>query len=97
VTSFRFTVLTPLATVLECDVESVVVPLADGWLGVLPGHAPFAACVMAGEVLVRAGGDERLLATLGGTLSVEPDAVVISTGAAAPDRHLAELEQEIGD
>jgi F-type H+-transporting ATPase subunit epsilon len=96
-TTFRFTVLTPLATVLEWDVESVIVPLADGWRGLLPGHAPFEACLMTGEVLVRTDGRERLLATLGGALTVAPEGVVVSTGAAVLDTPLQELEREIGD
>ena len=96
-TTFRLTILTPLETVLEWDVESVTVPVADGWRGIFPGHAPFESYLMPGELLVRADGHERLVATLGGALSVRPDGVVASTGAAALDKHLEELEREIGD
>jgi F-type H+-transporting ATPase subunit epsilon len=95
--TFHVTMLTPLATVLECDVESVIVPLADGWRGLLAGHAPFEARLMAGEVLIRVDGRDRLVATLGGALSVERDGVTLLTGAAALDKRLDELEREIGD
>jgi F-type H+-transporting ATPase subunit epsilon len=93
----RLRVLTPGATVFDGAVAAVVVPLADGWRGVLPGHAPFRARLMAGEVVVRAHGRERLLATLGGTLAVDPAGVVVLTGVAALDTTLEALEREIGD
>ena len=96
-TTIRFTVLTPMATVLEWDVESVTVPLADGWRGLLPGHARFQARLLEGEVLVRMGGRERLVATLGGALSVQPDGIVVLTGAAALDQPFDRLRREVDD
>ena len=95
--TFRLTVLTPLATALECHAESVIVPLADGWRGVMADHAPFEARLLAGEVLVRTGGRERMVATLGGAVSVEAAGVTLLTGAAAVDKRLEELEKDIGD
>jgi F0F1-type ATP synthase epsilon subunit len=97
VKTLHLTVLTPLATVLECDVESVIVPLADGWRAVLADHAPFEARLLAGEVLIRANGRERLVATVGGAVSVEADGVTLLTGAAALDKRSEELEKDIGD
>ena len=95
--TFSLTVLTPLATVLEEKVECVIVPLADGWRGVLANHAPFEARLLAGEVLVRASGRERLVATLGGVVSVRADGVTLLTGAAAVDKRSEDLEKDIGD
>lgn len=95
--TFRLTVLTPLVTVLECHVECVIVPLADGWRGVMADHAHFEARLLAGEVLVRAEGRERMVATLGGAVSVEAAGVTLLTGAAAVDKRLEELEKDIGD
>jgi F0F1-type ATP synthase epsilon subunit len=88
-------VLTVEGVVLDASVEAVVVPLVDGWKGVLPGHAGFEARLMRGEILFRSQGAERTVATLGGTLVVELDRVTVLTGAAALDRDLAGLEQEI--
>jgi len=93
----RLEILTPQGAAFEGEADEVVVPLADGWLGVRPGHAAFHARLTAGEVLVRAHGSERKVATLGGTLIVEPASIVILTGVAHPDRTLEALEQEIGD
>jgi len=52
---------------------------------------------MAGQVVLRAGGRERLLASLGGTVLVEGGEVTILTGVARLDVELETLEREIGD
>ncbi len=93
----RLRVLTLEETVFDDAVDEVVVPLPDGWLGVRPRHAPFQARFLAGDVVMRAGGRERTLATLGGTILVERDDVTILTGVARLDRDLEALEREIGD
>lgn len=93
----RLLVLTLDETVFDGAVEEVVVPLPDGWLGVRPRHAPFQARLLAGDVVVRVDGGERTLATLGGTIMVERDAVTILTGVARLDQDLEALERAIGD
>ena len=93
----RLLLLTPLATVFDGAVDAVIVPLADGWKGIFPGHAPFQARLLAGDVLVRTGGKERIGATLGGALTVEPGAVRILSGVAALDTDLKALEGGIDD
>jgi F-type H+-transporting ATPase subunit epsilon len=93
----RLLVLTLEETVFDGPAEEVVVPLADGWLGVRPRHAPFQARLLAGDVVVRVDGRERPLATLGGTIVVERDTVTILTGVAKLDQDLETLEHAIGD
>ncbi|HYB44522.1 MAG TPA: hypothetical protein VEL75_22290 [Candidatus Methylomirabilis sp.] len=93
----RLLVLTLEETVFDGPVGEVVMPLADGWLGVRPHHAPFLARLLAGEVLVRAAGRERVLATLGGTVGVARDEITILTGAAQLDQGHEALERAIGD
>jgi F-type H+-transporting ATPase subunit epsilon len=93
----RLLVLTPDGVVFDAHVDEVVVPLADGWIGVRSRHAPFQARLMAGQVVLRAGGRERLLASLGGTVLVEGGEVTILTGVARLDVELETLEREIGD
>ena len=95
--TLRLTVLTPQATVFDEKVDAVVMPLADGWLGVFPGHASFQARVMRGEMLFRISGKERMLATLGGAVAVDNGTVTILTGVAALDRDLETLEREISE
>jgi len=93
----RLLVLTPDGVVFDAHVDEAVVPLADGWVGIRSRHAPFQARLMAGQVVLRAGGRERLLASLGGTVLVEGGEVTILTGVARLDVELETLEREIGD
>jgi F-type H+-transporting ATPase subunit epsilon len=97
VSSLRLTLLTPLATVFDGAIDALIVPLADGWKGILPGHAPFQARLLAGNVLVRIGAKERVGATLGGALTVEAGTVRILSGVAALDTDLKALERGIDD
>jgi len=93
----RLVVVTVDETVFDGLIDEVVVPLPDGWLGVRPRHAPFQARLLAGDVVVRAAGRERTLATLGGTIAVDRDEVTILTGVAKMDVDLEALERVIGD
>jgi F-type H+-transporting ATPase subunit epsilon len=97
VKTLHLAVFTPQTTVFAAAVDAVIVPLPDGWLGVFPGHAPFQARLMRGEVLFRVDGKERVLATLGGTIAVDGGTVTILTGVAALDRDLETLERDISE
>jgi F-type H+-transporting ATPase subunit epsilon len=95
--TLRLEVLTPQATVLDQEVASLVVPLPDGWLGVWPGHAPFQARLLPGEILFRSASQERVLATLGGTFATDGVRATVLTGVAMLDCHLDTLEQRISE
>jgi F-type H+-transporting ATPase subunit epsilon len=97
VRQLKLQVLTPQALVFEERVETVVAPLPDGWIGVLPGHTAFQARLMRGLVVFEASGRRRTIATIGGIISVADDTVTVLTGAAAVDQDLADLEREIGE
>jgi len=96
VTTLQLVVVTPQAVVFDGEVDAVVAPLADGWIGILPGHSPFVARLMRGQVVFRSGGGERLVATIGGSLAVEGGLVTLLTGAAALDAAFSDLEQSLG-
>ena len=93
----RIEVLTPQGTVLDSPVDSVVAPLPDGWIGILPGHSPFQSRLLAGVVAFRAADRQRIVATLGGVLSTDSNVVSILTGSARLDADLHELEADIGE
>jgi F-type H+-transporting ATPase subunit epsilon len=89
----RVAVLTPMGQALDEDVDELVAPLVDGWIGVRPGHEPFTARLMRGHVVLRTGEHQRIVATIGGVLSVDRDTATLLTGAALPDYDLATLER----
>jgi F-type H+-transporting ATPase subunit epsilon len=97
VKTLHLVVLTPQATVFDAVVEAVIVPLSDGWRGILPGHANFQARLMRGHLLFRVGGKERIVATLGGALAVDNNTVTVLTGVAVLDRNLETMEREISE
>ena len=48
-------ILTPERRVLQAQADSVVVPAADGELGILSGHTPLVAQLQPGEIRMRTG------------------------------------------
>jgi F-type H+-transporting ATPase subunit epsilon len=68
-------VATPERLVVREDVDSVQVPGKDGYLGILPGHAPLVGQLGTGFLSYGAGGRRRYLSVSGGFLEVLPDHV----------------------
>ncbi len=96
-TRLRLEVITPRGPACDTAVDAVTVPVADGWIGILPGHSPFIARLMRGLVVYRNAGGEQTVATIGGVVSVGEDRVTVLTGVARTGASYAELEQSIGD
>jgi F-type H+-transporting ATPase subunit epsilon len=70
--------VSPERVLVEEQVEEVQIPALNGYMGVLPGHAPLLSELMPGGVLTyRAGASEKVLAVYGGFVEVEPDRVRI--------------------
>jgi F-type H+-transporting ATPase subunit epsilon len=75
--TFHLRLVAPGRTMFDGDVESAVIPAADGLMGILPGHAPFLGLLGPGRVIVRHGAAETTFAVAGGTTQVLPDGVII--------------------
>lgn len=75
-------VITPERRVYEDDVDMVIAPGADGYLGILPHHAPLLTALGPGEFRVKKSGTEEILAVFGGFMDVRADKVVVLTEAA---------------
>lgn len=58
-----------------CDI--VVVPGAEGEMGILQGHAALLTTLNFGEVIIRKGNAEERYAVYGGVVDIRPDKVVI--------------------
>lgn len=59
------------------DVDMVVIPAAEGQMGVLPRHAPVLTTLDFGELVVRKGNAEERFAIFGGVVDVRPGRVVV--------------------
>jgi F-type H+-transporting ATPase subunit epsilon len=75
-------VITPERKVYEEDVDMVVAPASEGYVGILPHHAPLFTTLGPGEFRVKRGGVEEILAVFGGFMDVRGDRVVVLTDAA---------------
>jgi len=76
--AIQLVIVTPERQILKETVSEVTMPGADGYLGVLPGHAPLITELGAGELTYRTtGGQTGLLAVIRGFAEVLPDRVSI--------------------
>jgi F-type H+-transporting ATPase subunit epsilon len=75
-------VITPERKVYEDDVDMVVAPASEGYVGILPHHTPLFTTLGPGEFKVKRGGVEEVLAVFGGFMDVRGDRVVVLTDAA---------------
>ena len=63
-------IVTPERQVLIEQVDDVILPSVDGYMGVLPGHAPLLAHLDVGEVSYLVGNQRHYLAVSGGFVEV---------------------------
>ena len=81
--TMQFHLVSPERMLVDEQVSEVQVPAAEGYLGVMPGHAPLLSELKAGGVLTyRAGGGENTLAVYGGFVEVQADRVRVLADAA---------------
>jgi F-type H+-transporting ATPase subunit epsilon len=75
-------IVTPDRQVLREDVDEIQAPGREGYLGILPGHAPLLSELNPGEMSYRRGRDLRRLVVTGGFLEVLPEQVTVLAEAA---------------
>ncbi len=75
-------VVTPHKQLVREDVESIQAPGLEGYLGILPGHAPLLSELRVGELSYRRGISTERLVVTGGFLEVLPEQVTVLAEAA---------------
>ena len=73
------------------EVDMVVVPGADGELGILPHHTQLISALGTGELRIKKGGTEQILFISGGFVEVRPDKVVVMADLA---EHSNEIDEQ---
>lgn len=73
----KLDIVTAERIVYSADVDEVIAPGVQGQLGILPHHAPLMTILQGGELIVKKGAQEDILAISGGFLEVRPDHVII--------------------
>ena len=75
--TFKLEIVTPEKKVVDTTAEEMQIPGKNGYLGILPGHAPLITELAVGEITFRAGGEEQRLAVAWGFAEVLPNKVTI--------------------
>lgn len=80
--AIQLEVVTPERRVLQTEVDEVILPGEEGYLGVRPGHTPLLTALTIGEFCYVQGGTKHYAALRGGFAEVLPDRVSVLTEAA---------------
>jgi F-type H+-transporting ATPase subunit epsilon len=78
--TFQLEIVTPEKKVVDTAAEEVQIPGKNGYLGILPGHAPLITELAVGEITYReasASSNEQKLAVAWGFAEVLPNKVTI--------------------
>jgi len=75
--TFKLEIVTPEKRVVDTPAEEVQIPGKNGYLGVLPGHAPLITELAVGEITYRENSSEQRLAVAWGFAEVLPNKVTI--------------------
>lgn len=95
--TFQLEIVTPERAVVREAATEAQIPGKQGYLGILPGHAPLITELAVGEITYKKpGGGEEHLAVAWGFAEVLPDKVIIlaETAEKAEDIDLARAEEQ---
>ena len=76
-TIIKLQVVTPDRKIAQEEVDEVSIPGKEGYLGVLPGHAPLLTELQAGTLEYRQNSKKRYVAIHWGFAEVLPDRVIV--------------------
>jgi F-type H+-transporting ATPase subunit epsilon len=95
--SFQLEIVTPEKLVVKDSAEEVQIPGRNGYIGVLPGHAPLITELGAGEISYHAGGQLHRFAMAWGFAEVLPQRVTVlaETVERADEIDLPRAEQSL--
>src|SRR6201993_4020062 len=75
--SFQLEIVTPEKLVVKDRAEEMQIPGKNGYLGILPGHAPLITELAVGQISYRNGSETHYLCVAWGFAEVLPDKVTI--------------------
>ena len=92
--TLRLEIVTPEAKTFSDDVDSVVIPGAEGEFGVLPQHVALMTEIVPGELRIAKGGEEIRLAVGSGFVEVTQESVSVLTDMAVREEEIDESVAE---
>jgi F-type H+-transporting ATPase subunit epsilon len=95
---FKLSIVSPERTLYEDNVESLIVPGGDGYLGILSHHAPLISTLKVGEITFRdTDKKEIVMATSGGFIEVSDNvaSILVDTAEFLDEIDLGRAENEL--
>lgn len=93
-TKLHLTIVTRDRKLVDVEVDEVVLPAANGQMGVLPGHTPLLAMLGVGELMYRVGSTQRRMVITWGFAEVLPERVIVLAEGATPAEEIDRTEAE---
>src|SRR5271165_1171253 len=87
--TFQLEIVTPARLLVKDAAEEAQIPAVNGYLGILPGHAPLISELGVGEISYKASGATHTLSVAWGFVEVLPDKVTIMAEA---EEHPEEID-----
>ena len=88
--TLKLEIVTPEAKVFSDDVDYVLIPGAEGELGIYPEHTPLLTQLAAGELIATTGGVEQRLAIGEGFVEITQTSVSVLTDMAVNETDIDE-------
>lgn len=97
--TFQLEIVTPEKLVVRDSAEEAQIPGLNGYLGILPGHAPLITELGAGEISYRSGGQSHRFSLAWGFAEVLPDRVTVlaETVERAEEIDVLRAQQELSN
>jgi F-type H+-transporting ATPase subunit epsilon len=94
-----FDLVSPERLLLSEEADMVTVPGAEGYMGVMAGHAPIVSTLRAGMIDVNRDGQDRRFFIRGGFTEINPEKIVVLAEEAIPmeEFDIQVLDQRIKD
>lgn len=93
--TLQLEIATPERVVFSASsVESVTLPTEMGEITILPDHLPLVASLVPGELRVKVGGHDILMAVSGGFIEVRPGKITILADTAEKAEEIDETRAE---
>ncbi len=80
--TIKLEIVTAERLIYSEDVNMVVAPGVEGYLGILPHHAPLMTMLQPGELRIKKDSEEIALAVTGGFMEVRPEKILVLADAA---------------
>lgn len=102
----HFNLVSPERELMSNEVDQVDIPGSEGWIGVLPKHAPMMTTLAPGMVRIVNGGSEKRIFVRGGFAEISPAGLTVLAEEAVPAeeldadavaRRIRDAEEDVAD